>query len=140
QEKLARLYLDACPRLSWVAPHCLPGGRRAPGERIRVGIISRFLSKHTIGKLMQGIVAHLDRQRFEVVVLLLGKDDATARDIASVADQAIWLTGDLTQHQQQIAAAELDALFYADIGMDAKTYFLAFARLAPVQCVTWGHP
>src|SRR5207249_4355624 len=33
-----------------------------------------------------------------------------------------------------------DLLFYADIGMDAISYFLAYARLAPVQCVTWGHP
>ena len=24
--------------------------------------------------------------------------------------------------------------------MDVRTYFLAFARMAPVQCVTWGHP
>ena len=29
---------------------------------------------------------------------------------------------------------------YPDIGMEPFTYFLAFARLAPVQCVTWGHP
>ena len=24
--------------------------------------------------------------------------------------------------------------------MDVRSYFLAFARLAPVQCLTWGHP
>ena len=42
--------------------------------------------------------------------------------------------------RRQIAAAELDIVFYPDIGMEALTYFLAFARLAPVQCVTWGHP
>ena len=24
--------------------------------------------------------------------------------------------------------------------MSALTYFLAFARLAPLQCLTWGHP
>jgi predicted O-linked N-acetylglucosamine transferase (SPINDLY family) len=52
----------------------------------------------------------------------------------------IWLNGGLTELQQQIASVELDILFYSAIGMDPKTYFLAFARLAPVQCVTWGHP
>jgi len=31
-------------------------------------------------------------------------------------------------------------MFYADIGMDPLTYFLAFSRLATVQCVGWGHP
>jgi hypothetical protein len=39
-----------------------------------------------------------------------------------------------------VAEAELDALFYPDIGMDVFTYFLAFARLARVQFTTWGHP
>jgi predicted O-linked N-acetylglucosamine transferase (SPINDLY family) len=39
-----------------------------------------------------------------------------------------------------IAREELDVLVYTDIGMEPLTYFLAFARLAPVQCVTWGHP
>src|SRR5205085_2242181 len=33
-----------------------------------------------------------------------------------------------------------DLILYPDIGMDPFTYFLAFARLAPVQCTTWGHP
>src|SRR5205807_2207952 len=42
--------------------------------------------------------------------------------------------------QQQIAARQLDVLFYLDIGMDPFTYFLAFARLAPVQCTSLGHP
>src|SRR5262249_44840918 len=42
--------------------------------------------------------------------------------------------------RQRIAKLELDVLYYADVGMTAWTYFLAFARLAPVQCVTWGHP
>src|ERR1041384_519096 len=36
--------------------------------------------------------------------------------------------------------AQLDILFYTDIGMDSFTYTLAHSRLAPVQCVTWGHP
>jgi protein O-GlcNAc transferase len=33
----------------------------------------------------------------------------------------------------------LDLLIFPDIGMDPFTYFLGFARLAPVQCVMWGH-
>ena len=31
-------------------------------------------------------------------------------------------------------------MFYPDIGMSPSSYFLAFARLAPVQAVSWGHP
>jgi predicted O-linked N-acetylglucosamine transferase (SPINDLY family) len=39
-----------------------------------------------------------------------------------------------------VADQGLDILFYPDLGMDPFTYTLAFTRLAPVQCVTWGHP
>jgi predicted O-linked N-acetylglucosamine transferase (SPINDLY family) len=34
----------------------------------------------------------------------------------------------------------LDILFYQDIGMEPLSYFLAFARLAPVQLTSFGHP
>ncbi len=47
---------------------------------------------------------------------------------------------ELKPAREIIAAHSLDILFYPDIGMDALTYFLAFSRLAAVQCVTWGHP
>jgi predicted O-linked N-acetylglucosamine transferase (SPINDLY family) len=38
-----------------------------------------------------------------------------------------------------ILQQQLDVLFYADLGMHKFTYALAFSRLAPVQCLTWGH-
>jgi protein O-GlcNAc transferase len=31
-------------------------------------------------------------------------------------------------------------LVYPEVGLDPMAYFLAFARLAPVQCAWWGHP
>jgi hypothetical protein len=31
-------------------------------------------------------------------------------------------------------------LFFQDIGMEHMSYFPAFARLAHVQCVSFGHP
>ena len=42
--------------------------------------------------------------------------------------------------RRQIAELGLDILLYADIGMSAFTHSLAYSRLAPIQCVTWGHP
>jgi protein O-GlcNAc transferase len=50
------------------------------------------------------------------------------------------LPTDFDAAREFIAGLKLDLLFYTDIGMDLFCYFLAFARLAPVQCVTWGHP
>jgi len=139
-EMLAGTYRSASPELSWQAPHI--GRMRVPGERIRVGFISRFFFSHTIAKLNICTVEKLDRSRFHVFVLLIDtgtKDDMTRR-FAAAADTYLELSGDFCEMRQKIAAQALDILFYTDIGMEPFTYFLAFARLARLQCVTWGHP
>ena len=67
-------------------------------------------------------------------------DDEMARAIRAASDRVVVLPPALDAARRAIAELELDVLFYEDIGMDAFTYFLAFARLAPVQCVSYGHP
>ena len=46
----------------------------------------------------------------------------------------------MEQARRTIAAENLDVLVFADAGMDSVTSTLVFSRMAPVQCVTWGHP
>jgi protein O-GlcNAc transferase len=141
QEKLARLYLSACPTLAWTAPHCRPGvAAPAPDRRYRVGFVSGLLRDHTVGKVTRGLIEKLSRDRFEVTVLQWGQRDEWATRIARSADRAVRLRGSLASLRETIAGEALDLLFYPDVGMNPTSYFLAFARLAPVQCVTWGHP
>lgn len=138
QEKIARLYLSACPSLAWCAP-TLDRPRRGP---VRVGFISRFLHQHSIGKTTRGLIAQFTRPDFEVIALHVPPfvDDPMARFIRDHADRNVLLPHALPDMRAQIAALELDALFYQDIGMDPLTYYLAFSRLAPVQCVSFGFP
>ena len=140
QVKAAQMFLKVMPSLTMTAAHCLMGPRR-PG-RVRVGLISRFLHDHSIGKTTRGLVERLSREHFEVYVLRISptREDETARAIAAAADHALLLDENFFRAREQIAALELDILFYQDIGMEASSYFLAFARLAPVQCVSFGHP
>lgn len=140
REQTASVYLKACPDLAWVAPHCR--GTRNVRERLRVGFCSSLLrSQHTMGKLYGNILAQLPRELFEIVLLRIGADAESKSDkLNSYVDRVINLEGDIDILRQQIAEQELDLLFYTDIGMDQITYLLAFARLAPVQCMTWGHP
>lgn len=139
-ELLARIYRKSSPELTWQAPHV--SRKREPGGRIRIGFISRFFCNHTIAKLNIGFVEKFDRSRFHITVLLIAADvnDAMTRRFKMAADQFVPLPGDLLQMREQVAACQLDVLLYTDIGMDPLSYFLAFSRLAPVQCVTWGHP
>jgi predicted O-linked N-acetylglucosamine transferase (SPINDLY family) len=141
QERLARLYLAACPGLHWVAPHCR--GMRPPSPRRRLAFVSRFFFDHSIGRLMQGLLAHLaGRSGCEILLFDTAPppDDALRRELVRHADRVELLDGDVVQQRERIARAAADVVFYPDIGMDYASYFLAFARLAPVQCVTWGHP
>jgi predicted O-linked N-acetylglucosamine transferase (SPINDLY family) len=137
QEKLAGIFLHACPDLAWVSPNC----KQYTGGIINIGIISRFFYEHTIGLLNQGIIENLSREKFHVKIFRFqGKEDALTKSIDGAADEAVILPNELAAARSIIAKHPLDILFYPDIGMDPLTYFIAFSRLAPVQCTTWGHP
>lgn len=142
QADLAKLFLKTIPSLSYVAPHCSPSAHVSAGTRpIRVGFVSKFFHDHVIGKFYSGVIRNFSREAFHVTVFRFpGNDDATARSIEESADSAVTLPPYLAAAREKIAEQKLDVLFYTDIGMDPWTYYLAFARLAPVQCTSSGHP
>ena len=139
QELTAAVHLKSNPDLGYVAPHCrIP---TPPSGKIKLGFVSAYFRRHSIGRLMQAVIAEISREEFEVIVITqAGQRDPIARKINESADQVVMLSPELDDARQSIVELELDILFYADIGMDVRSYYLAFARLAPVQCVTWGHP
>jgi tetratricopeptide (TPR) repeat protein len=136
QERIARLWRPEAPEFD--------RRRRRPGDGqgpIRIGFVSRFFKAHTVGEIWRGTIAQLSREKFAVSVFALGHAaDATADFIRRHADRYCELPLGLAAARRGIAAAELDVLFYTDVGMDPLTGSLAHGRLAPVQCVTWGHP
>lgn len=142
-EALCRLFRTRVSDLTAIAPHIPDWHHPAErGQRIRVGFLSEYLRDHTIGKHYQGFIRHLDRKRFEVVVIHgpTSSQDTFRQNLDALANKAITLPAELKKQQQAVAAEQLDVLFYPDIGMAPSTYFLAYARLAPVQATSWGHP
>lgn len=122
-------------------PPLRPASQQGRGDRIRVGFISRLFKEHTIGRLMQGLIAELDRSHFAVSVISHGKyNDGIANFIRDKAEPYIEISDHPGTARKAIADLQLDVLFYADVGMDPLTLSLSHSRLAPVQCVTWGHP
>jgi predicted O-linked N-acetylglucosamine transferase (SPINDLY family) len=140
QQKTAAVYRRICPVLAYTAPHCAQPC--ASGNRIRVGLISQHLRSHSIGRTSRGLFAQLSRERFEVIAIFAAPvvDDDVSRAIRRDAEHTLVVPRDLRRAQELIAARQLDILFYQDIGMEPFTYFLSHARLAPVQCVSFGHP
>lgn len=140
QQALARTYLGLSPGLAFAAPHV-----KTPfaGKRVRLGILSRHFFNHTIAYLNHGLIHGLDRERFELVLVRMPSGlapDDISRDLAAAADLVVDLPLDLGRARAQVAGLALDVLHYPDLGMDYLGYFLAFARLAKVQTVGWGHP
>jgi protein O-GlcNAc transferase len=136
RKAFADFYVGAHPALAWRAPHC--DGYAGAGDRIRIGFISRFfLPEHPMSKLFGGIVESLDRRHFDVSIF---RFDPPEGNPTFGDSRTTVLPDDLDAARRVIADARLDVLFYTDIGMEPTTYFLAFARLATVQCTTFGHP
>lgn len=141
QVKISRLYEKACPSLLYQAEHVLESRKNGATTKIRIGFASRFLRNHTIGKYLERLILNLSEEIFEVYVYFLtGNVDDVSRSIAGKATKAISLPPVLEAARREIAADRLDIMFYPEIGMDPFTYFLAFARLARVQCAYYGHP
>lgn len=109
--------------------------------RLRIGFLSAYFRDHTIGRLNLGRIQHLDRTRFEVTVLSVsGREDAVYAQFRTAANQYRQIPRDVAAAGATIADQDLDVLIFANVRMDSLTVPLAWSRMAPVQCVTWGHP
>lgn len=109
--------------------------------RLRIGFLSAYFRDHTIGRLNLGRIQQLDRRRFEVTVLSASsRTDNVVDEFRSAADRYCVLPRRVADARRIVADQDLDVLIFADVGMDSLTATLAWSRMAPVQCVTWGHP
>ncbi|MEP6883081.1 MAG: hypothetical protein ABI866_13860, partial [Dokdonella sp.] len=114
----------------------------AHGGRVKVGFVSCELRLHTVTRYFSEWIMRLDPGVFEIHAWHLGEDsDAVS---LRIADQV-----HVFHHEPQaspldlakaIRDAQLDVLIYLDMGMDSRPQMLAAQRLAPVQCVAYGHP
>ncbi len=143
REKIAQFYIDVCPDLQWTSP-CL--NARHSGNKIKIGMVSSFFHNNTIGSLYHGVIQKLSKEKFHLTLFQLpGQEDQLSRSIHAAADEVVRLPPNIRKARERIAEERLDILFYPELGMDALTYFIAFSRLAPVQCkrgfqITMGIP
>ena len=112
------------------------------GERIRVGIVSGHIRRHSVWRLpTRGWVQGLDRARFELIGYHTSalRDDETRR-AETLFDRFLQGPLPIAAWRERIAADRPHALIYPEIGMDPVVAQLAALRLAPMQYASWGHP
>lgn len=129
-----------------LAKHNPPSERVAPlaaaDEQVRVGIVGAHFYMHTVWKIMiKGWLTQLDRKRFRITCYMTSgiADSETAR-ARSLCDRFVAGPLAISAWCDEILADRPHVLLYPEVGMDPTTEHLASMRLAPVQCVTWGHP
>ena len=137
-KKTSDLFRQIIPSINYVSKNINNPKKQ---KKIKVGFISEFLTSHTVGRIFEGLIKNIDRNKFEIVIFhtLQTKKSLVKKDIDESANNVVNLSNKIQEQQQQVEKENLDILFYTDIGMSASTYFLAFSRLAPVQIVSWGH-
>ena len=113
-------------------------------RKVRLVVVSCHIRRHSVWNvILRGLLTHLDRQKFEIVLYHLGRteDEETIfahsaadiwRDVHTISDFEGWL--------QAMEKDRPDVIFYPEIGMDDMTVQLATRRLAPLQVASWGHP
>jgi len=114
---------------------------RAHTDRVRVGIVSSHLMQHTVSRYFGALIAGLDPARFDVQIWYSGGvRDASTERIAAKVSAFEYVSEDALATAGKIVEAQLDVLVYAETGMDPRHHVLGALRLAPVQCVLYGHP
>ncbi|MEO7253871.1 MAG: hypothetical protein ABIZ64_06470 [Casimicrobium sp.] len=116
------------------------------GSKIRVAFASKHIRDCTVGQYFKHFFTHLttkDDEHIEVFIYACGKRDAFTDEVQiSVAKLMQFADEDtaLLAMANAIAADTPDVLIYPEIGMEPIIEKLAAMRLAPLQCMLWGHP
>jgi hypothetical protein len=119
-----------------------PGKPRPKREKPRIVIVTEHYSLgHAIYRTHSRAVRAL-RERFEVIGVLHG--DPKEPEVLSCFDDIIrFPMADLATVTRQVGEAVLerdpDIVFHLGVGLTITAIALASLRLAPVQCVSYGH-
>jgi len=119
----------------------IPKRKISKGEKIRVGFVSACLYYHSVFKTHGHWITKLNRDTFEIHIFYLNsKVDDAVTSIREASDSFLKKGYDYQAIVQAIYEKKLDLIIYLDVGMDPHAQLLAALRLAPVQCMTHGHP
>ena len=111
-------------------------------NRIRMVVVSGQVRRHPVWDVvLRGIIAHMDRSRFEILLYHTGSIVDEETDWArSRVDRFVQGPKSTEAWLHEVALDVPDVMFYPEVGMDPATCALAALRLAPLQVAGWGHP
>ncbi|MEX1026805.1 MAG: tetratricopeptide repeat protein [Candidatus Paceibacterota bacterium] len=134
KEKFTRLFRDAFPQ---TPPQPRPG--LDDGRSVRVGFVVTAGHEAGFVRGTSRIIEKLDRSRFEPIVFCPARYVKRIRQSVRRNDvKIVPFRGRFDQVAATIRASECDLIYYWKVGADTWNLFLPLARLAPIQCTSWG--
>lgn len=120
-----------------------PRARKARDKpRVRVGFLSHYFYNCVVGRYFASWIMRLDPARFETIAYYtnawVGDDTRAIQKAAGVFRHVA--ARPLAAIARQVIEDELDVLVYPEVGMHPDIASFAAMRLAPAQCMAWGHP
>jgi len=110
-------------------------------RKIRVGYVSSFLRNHNGAVWMLGWLRARDKADIEVYCYHTSdQTDDKTKLFEQYSDHFNIIADSIQTVAEKIYSDKLDILVYPELGMSPESMMLAGLRLAPVQCVGWGHP
>ena len=111
------------------------------GEKIRIGYVSAFLRAHNGAVWLLGWLRNRNQEEFEIHCYHTGpQTDEKTTEFIENSDYFNHIPGNIEKLCKKIYSDKLHILVYPELGMDSQSMLTAGLRLAPVQCVGWGHP
>jgi protein O-GlcNAc transferase len=132
---------------SVTAPHVKRYVPPTAGDKIKVVFVSAFFRHHSVAKMLAGLLYHLDKSKFEIVLFFMGSQTDKHTQMLTEFGKATLIhldpgqteTNTLQTIQTKLHQQEADIIVYTDLGMDPFSYYLAMGRHAPVQLAMHGH-
>lgn len=110
-------------------------------DKIKIGLISSHFRDHNGANWSLGWVKNINRDKFTISCYYLENiNDNLTEEFKQHSDEFYTYQGDLEETANKIIDDEIQILLYTDIGMKPQITKLASLKLAPIQCVTLGHP
>jgi predicted O-linked N-acetylglucosamine transferase (SPINDLY family) len=138
--RLCEPLLQSVRQCQSAAAQARPAGEAK--QRLRIGFLSRHFSGHSNAIAFSGLIRHLDRQRFEVVLIHTAhsKQDTVRNSLDAICEKVIQLSEDVADAYLTLVSTGLDILFFTDLGMNPYEFILPFLCTAPIQITGWGIP
>ncbi len=111
-------------------------------EPLRIGFVSGHFREHTVWKLMlHGWLKHLDKEQFQLYGYYV-RDycDRWTDEAKTYCHRFVMGTKSPQEWYEQIRGDQLHLVIFPELGMDLELIKIAALKLAPIQCMSWGHP